>query len=409
MTGSNLGTKAEKEIVALLCVGDAGDDAPIALAPLHGQPFLHHLVKSLERTGIKRFFVGVDTVPGALLSYCDAARTAGLDIAFVRNPGDLVQHVGDNALIWVQMADTLCDRMLLKELLSSDQPLLATVDEQAENQHFERIDLNSRWAGLCLLHRDSLASLKALPDGWDMGSALLRQALQDGVRRRVLAQKSVQSGALKKLVRPEDLSGAAITSPTIEDNAPKTLESLIFKPIATSLLAYVWMTPWSRSLVEWLLSAFALLSAISANLAHPYLAAGAAIVALLSAVLRKQVRELEYRAAERDVPGLIAWSLLAVAFGASLYHLELPKAQSAFLWLSALTLSAFARSYWRKGQFWVSSPLVFALAVLFGQLAALDGWGIRLVVLVELGLLLLSRRQPSTSSPNSDEAGLKPN
>jgi hypothetical protein len=307
------------------------------------------------------------------------------------------------------MADTLCDPILLKEMLSSDRPLLATVDEQAENQHFERIDLNSRWAGLCLLHRDSLASLKALPDGWDMGSALLRQALQDGVRRRLLPQKSVQSGALKKLVRPEDLSGVAIASPMIKNEAPKTLESLIFKPLATSLLAYVWMTPWSRKLVEWLFPSFALLSAISAAFAHPYLAAGAAIVALLSAVLRKQVRELEYRAGERDVPGLIAWSLLAATLGASLYHLDLPKAQSAFLWLSVLALSAFAKSYWRKGQFWVSSPLVFALAVLFGQLAALDGWGIRLVILGELGLLVLSRRQPSTSSPNSDEAGLKPN
>jgi hypothetical protein len=389
-------TPRHQNIVALLCVSDvagAEGEAPLALTPLYGRPFLHHLVKSLENLGIRRFFIGIDAVPGALLTYGDMAKLEGLDIRFVRNPSDLAAQIDDDVRVLVQAADTIWEQALVSNAIAQQRPLVATVEEQVENQQFERIDLNNRWGGLAILERRSVAMLTSLPEGWDMGSALLRQALQDGVTLWPVAQKNVQAGLVRKLATSEDLPGAMAIFASPDENEPNSLEKLIFSPLANKLLPYTWSTNWSRSALEWLFPGLAGLSAILAGLSIPIGASALAIIAVISALIRKTARTLEYRSDQSDWLGMAGWALLAFALGGALYHAELSSAEGGFVGLTMVALSYFAKYQRQSRDFWLSSPLVIAISASVGHVAGLTGWAVRLLILAELISLLLSQRE----------------
>jgi hypothetical protein len=409
MSETNPKSNAQPEqIVALLCVSDvagADGDAPLAMTPLYGQPFLHHLIKSLEDLGIRRFFIGIDAMPGALLTYGDVAKQMGLDVSFIRNPSDLAEQIGDDVRVLVQSADIIWEQTLVGNAIAQQKPLVAIVEEQPENKGFERIDLNNRWGGLAILERRSLAMLTSLPEGWDMGSALLRQALQDRVNLWPIAQKSVQAGLVRKLVRPEDLPATMAIFASPGDNGPVSLEKTIFSPLVTRLLPHIWSTSWSRSAAEWLFPGFAGLSAAMAGLSVPIVAGLLTIITIFSGKIRQTVRKLEYRSAQADWVGRAGWALLALGLGAALYHAELSHPEAGYVSLTMVAIAIFAKNYWKSNDFWLSSPLVIAIAALVGHTAGLTGWAVRLLIMAELASLLLSQlRSGRQNQPPNEQA-----
>jgi hypothetical protein len=387
-------TTPPTSFVALLCVSDVGTadgDTPLALAPLYGQPFIHHLIKSLENLGITRFFIGISTVPGALLTYSDSAKQQGLDIYFVRNPSDLAAQITDDVRIVVQSADTIWEQALVGSAMATNQPLVATIDEQAENQCFERIDLNHRWGGLAILDRCSVAALTALPDGWDMGSALLRQALQDGAAQWPVAQKNMQAGLIRKLSKASELPAAMAMFAQPDDDQPNSLDKMVFAPMVKRVLPYIWSTSWSRPLAEWLFPGLALCCAALACLSLPMAAAVLGMAAIFCWWAKKQVWALEYRSGQTDWLGTAGWSLLALGLAATVVGSASSPSEGAFVAATMVALSMFAKRFWKTTSFWISSPFIIAILVTAGGFADVTAWSIRLLILAELALLLVSQ------------------
>jgi hypothetical protein len=382
---------ANNELVALLCVADNGQDAPLALTPVYGQPFLHHVVKILENIGISRFFVAVDAVPGALLNYCDQARQKGVDIVCIRSPAELAPGLSDSARIVALTVDTVWHPEILQDALEQHRPLIATVEEHSENRDFERIDLSNRWAGLLILERRNLATLVELPDGWDVGSALLRQAQQDRISHWQVTQTQLQKGRVHKLAADDDLAAQLGVVTATNDVSQNSLEAILFAPLCRKLRPYIWSFSWSRSAVEWLFPGLAALSAILAvaNFALPALLM--AIVAIFAGMVRRGALLLEYRLDERDWIATIGWALSGAALATVLFHSERSLVNAAFATVAVTLLSLFSSSYWRKRDFWISSPLVIALAALLGTSFGSVMWAIQAVVLAELVSLLVSR------------------
>jgi hypothetical protein len=405
---SQTNTIENEQIVALLCVSDVAgvdNEVPVALAPLYGRPFLHHLIKSLEGLGIRRFFVGIDAVPGALLSYGDLAKREGLDIRFVRNPSDLAAEISDNVRVVVQSADTIWEQSLVDQALALHQPLIATVQEQNENQRFERIDLNNRWGGLAILNRNSVTALTSLPEGWDMGSALLRQALQDGVKQWPVAQKNVEAGLVRKLGDADELRTAMASFAAPDEDQPKSLERSIFSLIVKRVLPAVWATQWSRPLVEWLFPGLAALTALFAGFSFPLVGGVLAILAILSALVRSQTHVLEYRSTEADWPAKAGWALLALALWAALYQAELFRMDSGFVCVAMVGIAIFARNYWKASDFWLSSPVTIALVALLGHAVGMVGWAVRVLILAELlSLIVAQLKSDHHMSQTEDQA-----
>jgi hypothetical protein len=378
-------------MVALLCISDSGQDVPLALKSVYGQPYLHHLVKALERIGIERFFVAIDSVPGALLGYCDWANGQGIDIGCLRNPAELASQVDGDARVLALTADTIWHIALLQDAIGQDRPLIATVEEQVGNQHFERIDLNNRWAGLAVLKPQTLAKLTELPEGWDIGSALLRQAQQDGVAHWPIAQKQVQAGKLHKLLPADDIAVTLSQVSEVGSTQPKSLETYLFATLCRRLQPFIWATSWSRTAVEWLFPGLALLSAALSISEFALPSAAIAVLAVFAAALRLAARALEYQADKPDGIGALGWTFMGAALGATVFHETGSFSEAAFLTGAIIALSLFASKYWNRTGFWISSPLLLTLIMLIGFALALGTAAIKLVILAELAALLLSQ------------------
>jgi hypothetical protein len=383
------------EVVALLCVGDSADGDNIALTPVYGRPFIHHLIKRLETLGIRRFFIGIDNVPGSLLTYGDEAKREGLDVQFVRNPADMAASLPADSRILVQMAEVVWDDELIRSALADSRPLVAAVEERAENQRFERIDLNHRWGGIAILPRASVEALTSLPDGWDMGSSLLRRALQDGISLWPVRQAELQSGAVRS-VSDEDSKSLALSLGPVSIADTNTLEKWTISPLIDRLLPSSWTTRWMRVAVELTFPAASLMSAAFAWFDLSIGSTVMALIAIFGAGWRARVSHAEYRGGNRDWIGSAAWLALALAVGLSLYNGYETPVEAAFLTATLGGLSFISRT----AKFWLLSPLTMALALLWGQVAGLAGPMLRLLIVAQLALLIFSMRK---SSPKADQ------
>jgi hypothetical protein len=66
-------------------------------------------------------------------------------------------------------------------------PILFVRDAATSDERHERIDLNDRWTGIALLPVKYLDELPELAEDWSLQSALLRQAVQNGIPRETMA------------------------------------------------------------------------------------------------------------------------------------------------------------------------------------------------------------------------------
>jgi hypothetical protein len=395
-----------QKIVALICVGDAraGDSgAVLPLTSVYGQPYIHHIIKSLQALGISKFIVGVDHVPGALLAYGDVAKQQGLDVTFAREPNALATQTDSDVNVLVLCADTHWSIELLQKAIAAQKPLIATVEERLENDAFERIDLNSRWAGMAVLDHKTLATMTALPDGWDMASSLLRQGLQDGAALWPVRQSDVQAGKIAKLRTVNDVMTALSQLLPTSDAEPKTLEQTVLRPLVSRFLPNIWSVSWGRTIIEWLSSGLGIGSAVLAGVATPIAAAIMATLAIISANIRVSVRLAEYRQKDNDTIGYFTWTVLVISLILLLYNTGERPLDAGFIGLSMSGIGLFASRYLKASQFWLSSPLMIAAVVLFGIIFDGAGWTIRLLILAQIAALTIAQFTPVTESAKTTD------
>lgn len=227
---------------AALATGDANAAAPeITNSTLGGQSLLEHQIGQLGRLGVSRFLVEVDHVTGALLHLADSNSKNGRSVEFVRSGSDIQRLLHPSDRLWVQSEAVYVAPDLLKQMLSHAGAFIVTLDGRDENEAFERIDLNTRWAGVALLEAQTAVSLQNLPEGWSMTSSILRQALQDKVGFYALNQQYIQEGKLRLVRSVQDFStlNREILVGRI-DQSGGFLETRILAPIAARVAPSVW-------------------------------------------------------------------------------------------------------------------------------------------------------------------------
>jgi len=231
--------------VKLALISLAKDDldghGPIALLPLFAGTLLDLQINAAQRFGCEKFIFLCPVTHGALLQKIDPMKQQGLDAEYVRSPSELVQYASDEDHI-IYMADGILPNAEIVDQLSGvPQELLFTVLHAEEYQEFERIDLNQRWLGIVSLNASRLVAMIDIPDEWEIGSALLRTAVQADCPRAIISDRRMGSGAISHI--QSEISAAQFTRrklkemPVEKDNF---LNRFLLRPLIKRSLPKLW-------------------------------------------------------------------------------------------------------------------------------------------------------------------------
>ena len=282
----------EKPSVALLSV--TGGDVSAARTPndkanteLAGGSLVEYQIKTLCRVGIKRFLVEVENVDGAMLALADRFRQQNVFVDFVRTGADIQHYLKLDDRIWVQSGQLYVQPDFVETLSKSTDNFVATVDGRDENSLFERIDLNTRWAGISIVGASTIAMLKDLPQDWSIISSLLRQAVLANVPLKLLSQQHVNNGTLNIVQGPQDfvqLNKQILRRRVLSQ--PGVVEARVLGPVSAKLIPIIWQSPIALNLVKLAGPIFAL-GAVALGVSGFDLAAtGAALGAVATNSLR---------------------------------------------------------------------------------------------------------------------------
>tara|TARA_R110001599_G_scaffold33290_3_gene107957 strand:- start:2761 stop:3966 length:1206 start_codon:yes stop_codon:yes gene_type:complete len=296
-----------------LAKDDLDGNGPIALLPLFAGTLLDLQISAAQRIGCEKFIFLCPVTHGALLQKIDAMKQQGMDAEYVRSPSDLVQYASDQDHM-IYIADgILPNEEIVDQLSGAPQELLFTVLHGDEYQEFERIDLNQRWLGIVSLNAARLSAMIDIPDEWEVGSALLRTAVQVECPRAIISDRKMGAGAIAHV--QSEVSAGQYTRrqlnamPAREGNF---LNRFLLQPLVKHSLPRLWKKKSAPQYlgISSLTAGFA--AVITAVLGYPVASLILLLTGSAAQFARAAMVQFGSAAKIRDWPGL-ALDLLAVA------------------------------------------------------------------------------------------------
>lgn len=199
------------------------------LLTVAGQTLIEYQVRVARHCGAGHIVVLVDQMPSALVAAFDRLRADGIDIEIARDAGDAADRIHPDEALLVMASGAVASRDMVASIAAAPRPTLLTLADTQANQGFERIDAQSRWAGIALLDGKLLRATSAILGDWTLGPTLLRTAVQAGA-----AQQMVADGT--KVALLHDQVSAGIFSNSLAGDVPRRASNwfarLISNPIA---------------------------------------------------------------------------------------------------------------------------------------------------------------------------------
>jgi hypothetical protein len=387
-------TQHSKNITALLSatgIGQAPVRGACAIVQMANQPLISHQIEQLAALGIKRFLIEMETISGALLQLSDSFSERGLVIDFVRSPQELGSKIGSEDMMLVLIDGIMCDNALLAEMVNQPSPFILTLDSRPENNMYERIDLNHFWAGVALLGPKSVAAIAALPEGYDIGSSLLRQALQDDVVHGPLNQEALSSGKYRRITSQAEADaytrGLFVNRGKAVQGAA---ERSVFGAIAARLAPNISRNNASVLMLEILAPLLAVTGIALAYNAYHLLSFAAGLLTIFVIIQNDIVDNVESATGRYSIRSLIIYALLSVAFVMNLWSASIFAATNIFIALVCLALLIHAfiskQSGWYSDYF--GSPAIIAFAGMIFAAASSLIPGFMLVAIMHLATIL---------------------
>lgn len=154
-----------------------------ALLPLAGRTLIEYQVRCVAAAATAPIVVVVERLPQALQDAFERLRLDGIGVVPVSDVHEAVSRFEAGATI-LMLGDGIAPTAgLVTTIAEEAEPAIATVPDDDAHAAFERIDSETRWAGVALVDAKTLGSTAAILGDWDLQSTLLRRTLQDGARR----------------------------------------------------------------------------------------------------------------------------------------------------------------------------------------------------------------------------------
>jgi hypothetical protein len=159
-----------------------------ALFPLAGRTLVEYQVRCASAAGAAPVVIVVERVPQALQDAFERLRLDGIGVFPVSDVNEAVSRFEAGSTILL-LGDGIAPPVdLVVSLAQEPEAAVATVPDDERHEAFERIDAETRWAGVAVVDAHLLGSTAAMLGDWDLQSTLLRRAVQEGARRVAVAE-----------------------------------------------------------------------------------------------------------------------------------------------------------------------------------------------------------------------------
>lgn len=160
-----------------------------ALFPLAGRTLLEYQVRCASAAGAAPIVVVVERVPQSLQDTLERLRLDGIGVFPVSDVNEAVSRFEAGSFILVIGDGIAPPASLVTAIADEQEAAVSTVPDDEHHRTFERIDAESRWAGVALVDSHLLGSTAAMLGDWDLQSTLLRRSIQEGARRVPAAEE----------------------------------------------------------------------------------------------------------------------------------------------------------------------------------------------------------------------------
>lgn len=154
-----------------------------ALFPLAGRTLLEYQVRCAAAAAAAPIVVVVERVPQAMQDAFERLRSDGIGVFPVSDVSEAVSRFEAGSSILLVGDGIVPTARLVIAIAEEPEAAVATVPDDEQHEMFERIDAESRWAGVALVDAHLLGSTAAMLGDWDLQSTLLRRSIQEGARR----------------------------------------------------------------------------------------------------------------------------------------------------------------------------------------------------------------------------------
>ncbi|HXC73044.1 MAG TPA: NTP transferase domain-containing protein [Sphingomicrobium sp.] len=161
-----------------------------ALLPLAGRTLIEYQVRCASAAGAAPIVVVVERVPQALQDAFERLRLDGISVFPVSDVQEAISRYEAGSMILLVGDGIASPADLAVQVAQDAEPVVVTVHDDEAHAMFERIDAESRWAGLAVVASGLLGSTAAILGDWDLQSTLLRRTIQEGALRLPVPESS---------------------------------------------------------------------------------------------------------------------------------------------------------------------------------------------------------------------------
>lgn len=152
-----------------------------ATLPLAGRTLIERQARLARAAGAARIVVLAERMPPALSAALDRLRREGLPVQVARGALEAAEAVEPDDRLLLVADGAIADASQLSRLAQFDGgAAVLTVPDSRYGEIHERIDADTRWAGLAAVNGATLRDTAAMLRDWDLQSTLLRRTLQAG-------------------------------------------------------------------------------------------------------------------------------------------------------------------------------------------------------------------------------------
>lgn len=164
----------------------------VGLLPVGNATLLKYHVTLAQRAGASKILCHIDAVPGELALHEEFARERGMSWVNIRSIAEIGAHIGDEDDALIIADGYYSEAALFDAFMTSDETGILTADSDGAFPGFERLDINTLWAGLLKLPGTAFANLADVPDDWSLESVLLRQAIAGKAPMQMVTGKDIE-------------------------------------------------------------------------------------------------------------------------------------------------------------------------------------------------------------------------